>query len=133
MKKLMAICLLVCAAAFVAACSQGGASTPVAPQTSNLTASSNLSADASQASNPTTGSSATSVSTQSRSNDYVLVCHNNVDGDDGDPAWVVISVNSTSVPKHCDNHGDFAATICSNFCDLSGFAVGDDCSSCVPI
>ena len=116
MKKLLAVCLLVFAAAFVAACSPGGTSNPVAPQTSNLTASSDL----------------TSVSNEARSNDYVFVCHNNVDGDDGDPAWVVIAVNSTSVAKHCDNHGDFSA-LCSNVCDLSGFSVGDDCSSCVPI
>jgi hypothetical protein len=110
MKKLLALCLLVFAATFVAACTQGGASSPVAPQTSNLT----------------------SVSNEARSNDYVFVCHNNVDGDDGDPAWVVISVNSTSVAKHCDNHGDFSA-LCSNVCDLSSFSVGDDCSSCVAI
>lgn len=76
----------------------------------------------------------TSVAGAARSNSVpVLLCHFNEDWEtELTLAYEVIEVDDNSAPKHCANHGDFnsEATYGCTTCDLSAYAVGDDCSAC---
>jgi hypothetical protein len=103
MKKMIALGLVFVAAALVVACNQSSSTgTPVSPQ-----------------------STALSVSTE-RNNSYpVTLCHH-AKGDD--PAWVVIQVdNSASTINRHLRHGDYTTSTCSG---LSGLAVEADCTCC---
>jgi hypothetical protein len=87
------------------ACAKGSSATPVSP-----------SVDTAAALQSTTDSV--------KSDTYV--CHHNVDGDDGDPEWVVINVSYKGWTKgHEGGHysgDDFLSCI---------YEVGADCSSCL--
>jgi len=133
MKKVVGICLIVFAAALIAACN-GAVSNPAAPDPAGLSVSS--------------GSSNLSVAAaEARHGGYVNVCHNNPDWEtdlDGDPAWVVVTVSTqghggNSASTHCDKHGDYNQNGTSGCydCDagfnLDAAVAGDDCSACLGI
>jgi hypothetical protein len=102
MKSWIRLVALAIALPFAFACSSDSNATPVSPETTGLEA----------------------VTAEVAEKDQL--CHRNPDVDDGDPAWVVISVAVSSVPAHLE-HGDF-------FNDCSdALLVGDDCSSCQEI
>ena len=107
MKKMIALGLVFVAAALVVACNQSSSTgTPVAPQ-----------------------STALSVSTERNNVTPVTLCHHQK-GDD--PAWIVIQVdNSASTVNRHLRHGDYTQNSTNPCSTLSNLVVGDDCTCCL--
>lgn len=106
MKKWVALCVVLAAAASIAACTQGTpTSTSIAPQSSTLI----------------------SASGEARSNiSPVLLCHKR---GKAEPPWIVIEVDDNSVKFNGHlRHGDLTSSTCD---DISTLHPGDDCSCCL--
>ena len=122
MKRIVTLCLVLLAAGLLAACSQGGPSSPVAPDTQSLSA-----------------TTSNAVATGPWPHEGRKVCHHNPDYlTEGGYEWKVIEVNvGGQLNGHCGyqnnrQHGDYTTggyRSCAA-CEVDSRDVGTDCSFC---